>query len=136
MPKPGNKTHGVITIQDPTMIAERQKAVTALYTAGWSESRIATRFKCTAQDVSDLISSHLTELATLRQQELARLDQLAGEYLAAWEESKKQAVRKTSSRKNGADAASVVQEDQYGDPRFLQGIERCIAKRCEILGIT
>ena len=31
--------------------------------------------------------------------------------------------------------AGVRKEEQIGDPRFLDGIMKCISKRCEILGL-
>lgn len=49
-----------------------------------------------------------------KQKELAKIDNLELEYWDSWQTSK-------------AERAS-------GDPRFLQGIQWCITKRCEILG--
>ena len=71
--------------------------------------------------------------------ELAKLNQLEATYWTAWEASKTARV-KSVVRKSGPTAAPnfVATEDHttnsIGDDRWLQGIERCIAQRCKIMG--
>lgn len=72
-------------------------------------------------------------------QELSKLDLVEKEFWQAWERSK---VEKVSTRqrqgKRGETAAMEAEtkkERSDGDPRFLEGVLRCITKRCEILGL-
>lgn len=76
--------------------------------------------------------------------ELARLDLLEREYWQAWEKSQK--PRKRHRVNYGDDqpdmsvdrkprAVLLDTEERIGDPRFLQGVERCIQQRCKLLGI-
>lgn len=72
-------------------------------------------------------------------EELAKIDLLEVEYRRAWEDSRK-ATRTTAMQvatgKNAGVTKSSREITNYGDPRFLQGISWCIAKRCEILGLN
>lgn len=77
-------------------------------------------------------------------EELARIDALEREYWTAWENSLNQFESKIIKGKGkagtGAGPETMEQttrtEDRNGDPRYLQGVQWCISKRCEILGIS
>ena len=56
--------------------------------------------------------------------QLARIDQLEREYWSAW---------KQSLGENEMDERSKT--EKRGNPRYLQGVQWCINKRCELLGI-
>ena len=94
--------------------------------------------------------------------ELARIDLLEREYWDAWERSRRNAETVTIRRKRPAsimdspdDATLEIEYDedgnpveelldereykitgQVGDARYLAGVQWCITKRCEILGIN
>lgn len=76
----------------------------------------------------------------LKQIQLEKIDLLEREYYAAWMRSQRMAVKRVS--RSGTVGPNSVSEDtetkekQVGDPRFLQGIQWCVDKRCEILGIN
>lgn len=78
----------------------------------------------------------LFDFNTAKQKELAKIDLLELTYWDAWEKSKLD--KKTVSSKRRGQEPDVEQtaraESNSGDPRFLQGIQWCITKRCEILG--
>lgn len=80
--------------------------------------------------------------------ELAKVDNLELEYWVAWKRSQEDAEEQTVKKKG----VIVTNEDgeekritpveaqkrvkgQVGDARFLKGIEWCINKRCELLGL-
>jgi hypothetical protein len=62
-------------------------------------------------------------VAKQRAKELARLDNLERTYWEAYERSCQRS--ETASEKQQRD----------GNPRFLEGIQRCVALRCQILGL-
>ena len=71
--------------------------------------------------------------------ELAKVDNLELEYWIAWKRSLEDAETYT---KKAVDAegqnrreAQEQTKGQTGDPRFLTGIQWCINKRCELLGL-
>lgn len=77
--------------------------------------------------------------------ELARLDHVVTEYWAAWERSKQSEDTvcdelEPTAGNTECDQAKVVKrrrtcKAQCGNPVFLQGIERCIERRCKLLGV-
>lgn len=76
------------------------------------------------------------EAARTLLEELQRLDRLELEYRAAWERSKAQHERRLlRAEAGGLELSMVIQDDACGDPRYLQGVERCIRQRCELLGL-
>jgi len=72
------------------------------------------------------LDSALRDFDELKAQELAKVDHLELTYWDSWDRSK------VSSPK---DVHKVIQDFTIGDPRFLTGVQWCINKRCEILGI-
>jgi hypothetical protein len=92
--------------------------------------------------------SALGDINTKKEQELARIDHLERVYWQAWEESKKLRETTTSTtEKTMGQAESPSQQgpvrlkaamrkqERDGNPEFLRGIQWCINKRCEILGL-
>lgn len=87
----------------------------------------------------------LDEQKTLELQKISRLELT---YWDEYENSKKE-VKKTKNKQHATPAKKdgnaemevrsaykeVATEERLGDPRYLQGIQWCIEKRCEILGI-
>jgi hypothetical protein len=71
--------------------------------------------------------------------ELAKINHLEREYWQAWERS--QTSRTTSrSRKEEVTGKSkqsgeIQKEELLGDHRYLQGVQWCIERRCELLGL-
>ncbi len=75
--------------------------------------------------------------------ELAKIDKLEVEYWEAWEKSK-QDYDQVSGKivKRGPKSTTMDYKEEvikkfveYGDPRYLQGIERCVQKRIDLLGL-
>lgn len=121
--------------------------VARLYLAGKFQVHIAKELGVTQQQISyDLkiirerwLESSLRDFDELKAQELAKIDDTEREFRAAWERSQK--VRRTTSQKNktGRDSSvedGLIEQEQVGDPRFLDGVLKCIHMRCEILGLN
>jgi len=129
------------------------KRIGEMYLRGWSQAEIAEELKLSVPTISrDLaklqdawVKSSLVDYDKAKGKELAKIDQLECEYWDAWLQSREDketetqkaiAVGKTKEdmlpfRKE----ATKREEGQTGDPRFLTGVQWCINKRCEILGL-
>lgn len=103
-------------------------------------------------DLRDIQRQWLAEAKILveeqRRKELAKIDNLEREYWAAYARSKSKSVRIThegkpcKSKKDATEPdamtpeiTTMVKEDRDGDPRFLEGVQRCIDRRCRLLGL-
>lgn len=124
-------------------VEQRRELVARLYITGLTQAEIGRRCNVGQRQISkDLavirrnwLESSIRNFDELRGEQLAKIDKLESEYWDAWERSKAESVRKTAERSDGKDRAVVVTEAQHGDPRYLAGIERCIAQRCKLLGL-
>ena len=70
--------------------------------------------------------------------ELARLSKLEVEAWEAWRRSQEDAVTVTEEDRTGRESGSTHRTQtagQCGDPRFLAVIEKCVARRCSLLGL-
>ncbi len=130
--------------QKKIAIAQRRDKVTEYYLKGKKQSEIAEMLGVTQATVSlDLkairdmwLESSLRDFDELKAQELAKIDELEAAYWAAWERSLGDVQTKTLRGNKSDQVKTIKLEEQNGDPRFLQGVERCIQKRCELLGLT
>lgn len=132
------------------IVLERIARIAALYRQGWYQYEIAEDVGVSTAQVSrdldairkEWLDSSIRNFDESRAEELAKIDNLEREYWAAWEKSKSNYNKKSTKRKGKArDAAPDYMEQTdtevilMGDPRFLAGIQWCINKRCEILGL-
>ena len=130
----------------------------ALYLAGKSQVEIAGRLGVTQQQVSAYLktlqerwqTSANEQLEARKARELARLDRLEREYWEAWARSTQNAETtvnkaKTVTTQAYTDAGLIdvpalerewthTARGQAGDPRFLDGVMRCIETRLKIVG--
>jgi len=83
------------------------------------------------------IKAALVDFDEAKAQELAKINQLERTYWEGWEASKEAKV--TVSRERRIDGVLVTQRQEVrsgiGDPKFLAGINACIAQRCKLLGL-
>ena len=101
-----------------------------------SQSQIAydinTLLERWKQQSNKPINEHIAE-------ELARVNNLERTYWNAWKKScgSKQSTIKESinSGKDSKRKASAKVEEMMGNPSFLTGVQWCITKRCELLGL-
>lgn len=126
-----------------SQIARDRKKIANLYLKGTYQYDIADELKISQSTVSrdlkalqkDWQKSSLIDIDKKKAEELAKVDRLEIEYWEGWHESQKDAetVREESSRQGKK--KTVISKGQAGDPRFLAGIQSCINKRCELLGL-
>ena len=114
----------------PAQITRDRLRISGLYLKGWLQVEIAEEVGLHQSTVSrDLKAlqkqwqhSALVNVDEAKAKELARVDHLEREYWEAWERS----VGEYRTKKT---------EDINGDPRYLSGVQWCINKRCELLGL-
>lgn len=131
-------------ISNPILaLQKRRHEVAILYLRGETQWDIATKIGVDQGQISrDLVAireSWKQEDKDARYKELARIDVLEIEYLKAWERSCRPKERKSAKTTTAGTAdhkeATIVTEMRDGNPKFLDGIMRCIERRCAILGI-
>jgi len=79
--------------------------------------------------------SAIRDFDTLRERELKKLDRLERESWNSWELSKKPAQTATINVNGDTQRTQKKVEDQTGDPRYLDQIQKCIASRRALLGL-
>ena len=141
---------------------KRDRSIIAkLYLKGLFQSDIPTRlqeltgdeYKLSQQQISyDLkivrrywMWSAVKAIDQRKNQELAKIDHLEQTYWGAWERSVDETTQKTNlsqisggeqeSPKRVSPSKNKNREVKSGDPRFLQGVQWCIQKRIQILGL-
>lgn len=124
----------------------RRAEVASLYLKGERQMNIAKALGVSdeqiSQDLKILVKrwqqSALTDIDAKKGIELAKIDQLEATYWDAWARSLQPRERSETGRsENGhiKSSAKLVREQRDGNPAFLQGVQWCINKRCEILGL-
>ena len=131
-------------------IARDRRRISDLYLQGWLQADIATEIGISAPTVSrdlkalqgDWLQSALLDFNEAKAQQLAKIDRLEREYWEAWERSKQGQKRTTvkgrgesGEEKPSHQEKSVTLDEGTGDPRFLQGVQWCIDRRCKVLGV-
>src|SRR5262245_20634591 len=126
---------------------QRRETIAALYVRGQSQSAIARQVGVTQQQVSyDLkalrkqwLAAALRDFDTAKALELQRIDEAERAYWAGWERSLQRREVTTTKRVRGDVPRTEIsrrREQPVGDPRFLDGVLKCIEKRCDILGLS
>ena len=129
------------------LIRDRRR-ISNLYLQGWLQVDIADELDISHSTVSrDLThlykewqESSLVDIDESKSRELAKVDRLEREYWQAWEKSCEDAetIRQEGTKtETGIQPEKIVKtaKGQAGDSRFLSGIQWCINKRCELLGL-
>ncbi len=122
------------------------------YLQGLTQAAIAERvnsdpergYTLTQQTISNDIrriqklwmASSLRDFDEMKAQELAKIDRLEREYWRGWERSCQDAeTMRQEGDAGGVEKVVRTAKGQAGNPQFLAGVERCIERRCKILGI-
>lgn len=130
--------------------AERERDrrnISRMYLQGRLQAEIAVELNISQPTVSRDLAyiqkqwavERLDDFVEKKNIELAKVDNLELEYWEAWKRSQKDAeMRIKKAVEAGGETRKEAQErieGQVGDPRFLAGVQWCINKRCEILGL-
>jgi len=127
-----------------TDVAARRREIGRHYLQGKTQAEIASLQEVSQPTISrDLrwlreqwLQSALIDINEAKARELAKIDALELTYWAAWERSCEDAeTLQQVGGKEGPDKITKTSKDQAGDPRFLQGVQWCIERRCKILGV-
>lgn len=142
---------------EEAMLAARRRRVAELYLKAMPMWEIAQQLNVSAPTISRDLKALIQEwregalfdFTDAKAKELAKLDRLEREYWDAWEKSKKEHTATTAEKTESqvvvqgqplpAPAklkASTKKEDREGNPAYLAGVQWCITKRAEILGIN
>lgn len=140
--KPGARRSKVQRERDLKVEAE-------LYLKGWFQWQIAEHISLNrdynltqgaiANDLRDLrqrwIDSALVALDERQAEELARINQLERQYWEAWENSLRSEETELDETADRGDRRQHITKTSQGEPRYLQGIQWCIARRIEMFGL-
>lgn len=129
------------------IVLARRHQVGLLYLQGRYQAEIAQLLSCSQQQVSaDLavlrrlwLASSLRDFDAAKAEELEKIDHLERAYWLGWERSQQARSVIQAERQTGEHCGRKRlrrRESQGGDPRFLDGVLKCIAQRCDILGLS
>ena len=79
--------------------------------------------------------SAIRDFDVLRERELQKLDRVEREAWEAWERSKKPTQSAVITDNGNGQRTQKKVEEQYGDPRYLDQIQKCVASRRALLGL-
>lgn len=121
----------------------RRRQVVDLYLQGWSQAAIATELEIGQTSVSrdlrivqqEWRESSIRDFDQLRTIELAKIDLVEREAWAAWQRSQKPAQSAVVNGEGAGQRARKTLKNQYGDPRFLEQVNKCIAQRRALMGL-
>lgn len=127
-----------------TEIVDRRQKVSERYLRGMYMAEIASELgvdtATISRDLTELrkewLERSINHIDQKKAIELAKLDRLEVTYWEAWERSLKDA--ETEIEESGGKYGlkhTIRREGQSGNPAFLEGVLKCIAQRCAILGI-
>ena len=138
-----------------TIEIKRDRAkIAELYIQGKYQSEIARILEVTQQQISydlqaiqaEWLKNTTLALDEYKARELAKIDHTERCYWEAWERSIEE-FRSRTIKAKGIKADQKVQakpeqaeqtiytENRCGDPRFLDGVLKCIERRCKLLGL-
>lgn len=126
-------------------IENRRAIVSDMYLKGYQQTVIAKKVGVTQQQVSyDLKilmqqwkAEQLKNIDEMVTAELIKINKLEVEYYEAWEKSKgKDTTIKRSGKIEKPEFIQQVENSNFGDPRYLAGVQWCVNKRCELLGLN
>lgn len=125
--------------------------VSELYLKGWILADISKKIGISINTTSKLLGevkkrwlvNQVNNFELRKSIELERIDKVEREYWEAWERSKRGQKKKISVRLNRTtmrgDSSEDTESEEFldtpGDPRFLEGVQKCIAMRTRILGL-
>ena len=113
------------------------------YVKGWSQYRMGQELGISKQSVNHQLKNLIKrwredtalKIDDHKARELAKLNHVEKEYWEAWDKSKE--ASRTAKQRTDArgETKEIIQTEEVGDPRYLQGVMGCIDRRCKILGV-
>jgi hypothetical protein len=139
--------------RQPDEVERDRELIAKLYIQGKKQSAIAEiisaqyKFSVTQQQISlDLgvirkrwLESSVRDFDAAKSEQLAKIDHMESEAWDAWEKSKGKHRQVTTKKgingKGEIDETTVKVEDLIGNPAYMNIIDRCIERRCRLLGL-
>lgn len=136
MPRTGKRRSTSQVIRDRRRIAD-------LYLQGWLQADIGDEIGIDQSTVSrdlkalqqEWMDATLADLDTIKAKELAKIDKLEREYYRGWVRSLQDAVTVRERASGDEVETTTTTKPQAGDNKFLDGIDKCIARRWKVLGL-
>ena len=124
-------------------LAARRREVANLTHKGWTQAAIASHLKIPQGTVSrDLAAMRevwrefpVYDFDKVRFEQLQKIDLIEAEAWAAWQRSQEQRRSAALTRGKTGEQSRTSLQDQYGDPRYLREIARCVTQRYEMIGV-
>jgi len=123
-----------------------RRRIADLYLKGWLQVDIAEEVGLSSPTVSrdlkalqaEWLKSSLMDFDEAKAREIAKIDRLEREYWTGWQRSLKD--EETIKEEGSATASkpskvTKTRKGQAGDPRFLDGVLKCVDRRCKIIGV-
>ena len=129
--------------QKKLAILERRKNVAVRYLRGQTQWEIARAFEVTQKTISldlkaiqaEWLAQAVLDRGEWTARELARIDEVERQAWNAWTKSQENTEILRDKRRGDKSETEKVSKGQAGDPRFLEVVIKCVAKRCELLGL-
>lgn len=129
--------------RQPAQIARDRRNIGRMYLKGMIQADIAKELKLSQPTVSNEIKllvnewrkERVNDINEAKQRELAKLDNLELEFWEAWVRSQDDAVTRTEGFGQQGRIDQTKTTGQVGNPAFLDGVLKCIDRRCAILGV-
>jgi len=126
-----------------TAMLSRRATVARLYTQGVTQMKIADYLGVSQSVISaDLKIIRQEWLENIRRdygelvaEELAKINRVEAEAWDQLEASKRVAIRTITKTEGDKETITTHEEEELGDPRFMNIILGCIDKRCKLLGL-
>lgn len=124
-------------------ITNRRQQVAERYLRGMYMAQIAEEMgvdtATISRDLAELrkewLDRSINHIQQKKADELSRIDQLERTYWDAWERSKENAETTVDRQTPSGRIFETKSEGQVGNPAFLAGVQWCINRRCELLGL-
>lgn len=133
----------ILAEQREGKIAARRLRVAEQYVKGWSVAKIALLLGCNPPTIAaDLAvirdewrKSRVGYMDRVKNEQLEKIDRLECEANEAWEKSKGPLKTTTITEdEDGNTVTKIERRETAGDVQFLTLVDRCIDRRCKILG--
>jgi len=128
----------------PIQLERDRREIARLYLRGELQSEIGDKLGLSQQTISNDLKviqeqwkvDRGDDINERKNIELAKIDALEIEYWSAWIESLKDEQTKKAIKAGDKEIRQeMIVKGQSGNPAFLRGIEWCINKRCDLLGL-
>lgn len=134
--------------RDKTLKESHYVQIKKFYFEGLPQSEIAKILGISPSQVAkDLevirqrwVHETILDIDVIKAEQLKRIDSLEQEYRRCFERSKRVKVVKTqrggvfANNPTGNGEFEIIEEEEIGDPKYLQGIQWCISERSKITG--